>query len=135
MKGKGKTSFLLDKANEDIKTAEGSVVYLDKSTKHMYELSNRIRLINVKDFPVSGAEGLIAFISGIISQDRDLQIMYVDSFLKLVGLEDKDASEMAPILADMEALSEKYGINMVLSISVDGSVIPDDFKKNIIAAL
>ena len=65
-KGKGKTKFLLDKANEAIKNADGSVVYLDKSSKHMYELNNKIRLINVSDYPIDSPEGFIGFISGII---------------------------------------------------------------------
>ena len=43
---------MIQKANEAVKTANGSVVYLDKNNKHMYELSNRIRLINVGDFPI-----------------------------------------------------------------------------------
>ena len=52
-KGKGKTKYLLDKANTAIKDAQGNVVYLDKSQKHMYELNNKIRLITVTDFPIS----------------------------------------------------------------------------------
>ena len=43
-KGKGKTKQLLDKVNTEIKTAHGSIVYLDKNAKHMYELNNKIRL-------------------------------------------------------------------------------------------
>ena len=35
-KGKGKTKILLDKVNADVLEAKGSIVYLDKSTKHMY---------------------------------------------------------------------------------------------------
>ena len=49
VKGKGKTKRLLEMANEAVKNAKGTVVYLDKSAKHMYELSNKIRLINVND--------------------------------------------------------------------------------------
>ncbi|MFR7550400.1 MAG: hypothetical protein ACLUV8_11505 [Clostridium sp.] len=49
-KGKGKTKHLLDMANAAIKGANGTVVYLDKSAQHMYELNNRIRLINVNEF-------------------------------------------------------------------------------------
>ena len=52
-KGKGKTKYLLDKVNAAVGAAEGSVVYLDKSAKHMYELNNKVRLINVSDYPVS----------------------------------------------------------------------------------
>ena len=40
-KGKGKTKHLLDKVNAEVKTIAGSIVYLDKSTKHMYELNNK----------------------------------------------------------------------------------------------
>ena len=56
-KGKGKTKYLLDMANTAVKEAKGSIVYLDKSSKHMYELNNKIRLINVAEFSVSTAEG------------------------------------------------------------------------------
>ena len=52
-KGKGKTKILLDKVNTEIKEAHGSIVYLDKSTKHMYELNNKIRLIDVSGSLVS----------------------------------------------------------------------------------
>ena len=44
-KGKGKTKELLTKVNAAVASASGSIVYLDKSQKHMYELSNKIRLI------------------------------------------------------------------------------------------
>ena len=43
-KGKGKTKQLLDKVNSEIKEISGNIVYLDKSTKHMYELNNKVRL-------------------------------------------------------------------------------------------
>ena len=39
-------------ANTAVKEAKGSIVYLDKSSKHMYELNNKIRLINVAEFSV-----------------------------------------------------------------------------------
>ena len=42
-KGKGKTKYLLDKVNTDIKNVDGSVVYIDKNKKHMYELDSKIR--------------------------------------------------------------------------------------------
>ena len=48
-KGKGKTKELLEKVNHTVSTVTGSVVYLDKSQKHMYELNNKVRLINVVD--------------------------------------------------------------------------------------
>ena len=63
-KGKGKTKHLLDMANAAIKGANGTVVYLDKSAQHMYELNNKIRLINVNEFPLTNSDGFLGFICG-----------------------------------------------------------------------
>ena len=46
-RGKGKTTSILAHVNEQIKKADGNIVYLDKSSKHMYDLNNKIRLIDV----------------------------------------------------------------------------------------
>ena len=70
-KGKGKTKVLLDKANTEIKSVNGSVVYLDKSTQHMYELNNKIRLIDVTGYPVSYHCRVIITVSlGKVSRER-----------------------------------------------------------------
>ena len=55
-KGKGKTKVLLDRVNGAVKEANGSIVYLDKSTKHMYELNNKVRLIDVSSYPLKNAD-------------------------------------------------------------------------------
>ena len=61
-KGKGKTKILLDKVNADVLTAKGSLVYLDKNTKHMYELNNKVRLISVTDYMVVDENAFLGFI-------------------------------------------------------------------------
>ena len=131
-KGKGKTKHLFDMANNSIKKAEGSIVYLDKSSKHMYELNNRIRLINVNEFPIGNSQGFVGFISGIISQDHDIEIMFLDSFLKLACLEGEDISET---ITSLEKLSAKYNVNFVLSISMDSHEMPEAIQKDVIISL
>ena len=131
-KGKGKTKHLLDKANAVIKEAEGSIVYLDKSSKHMYELNNKIRLINVKGFDITDSSGFIGFSCVIISQDHDLEIMFLDSFLKLACLEGQDISET---IAELEAIGEKFHVTFVLSVSMDADELPENAKKNVIISL
>lgn len=131
-KGKGKTKYLLDMANTAVKEAKGSIVYLDKSSKHMYELNNKIRLINVAEFSVSTAEGFIGFICGIISQDHDLEAMYLDSFLKFAGLEGED---ITATLAELDQISAKYHVNFVLSVSMDGEELPESAKDMVLVAL
>lgn len=131
-KGKGKTKHLLDMANSAVKEARGSIVYLDKSAKHMYELSNKIRLINVNEFPIESSEGFIGFICGIISQDHDLETMFLDSFLKLASLEGEDISS---VVAELDDIGKKYHVNFVLSVSMDGEELPENAKGMILVAL
>ena len=131
-KGKGKTKYLLDKANAAIKEAKGSIVYLDKSSKHMYELNNKIRLINVKGFDINDSSGFIGFVCGIISQDHDLEIMYLDSFLKLACLEGQDITET---VNELEKIGEKFHVTFVLSVSRDADALPDSMKEKITVSL
>ena len=131
-KGKGKTKQLLDKVNSEIKTVEGNIAYLDKSTKHMFELNNKVRLINVADYMVENSDEFIGFISGIISQDHDLQQMYFDSFLKIACLEGAD---ITPAIGKLEKLSAAFHVDFVLSVSMDENELPEAVKDKILISL
>ena len=110
-KGKGKTKVLLDKVNGAVKDANGSIVYLDKSTKHMYELNNKVRLIDVSGFPVKNADEFVGFICGILSQDHDLEQVYLDSFLTTAKLEGKDATET---LDQLSAIGKTFKVSFII---------------------
>ena len=131
-KGKGKTKCLLDKVNTEVKNVLGSVVFLDKNTKHMYELNNKIRLIVVPDFSITNPDEFIGFVSGIISQDHDLQQMYFDSFLKISCLEGAD---ITATIEKLDKLSEKFGVAFVLSLSLDESELPEAVKSKVVISL
>ena len=131
-RGKGKTKQLLDKVNSVVKEANGSVDFLDMSAQHMYELSNKIRLINVNEFPIDSEDAFIGFVSGIISQDHDLEYMFLDSFLKLSSLEGADITNCIKRLED---LGDKYKVTFVLSVSMDADELPDSVKKDVAIAL
>ena len=130
--GKGKTKVLLDRVNGAVKEANGSIVYLDKSTKHMYELNNKVRLIDVSSYPLKNADEFVGFICGIISQDHDLEQIYLDSFLKVSKLEDADVTDT---LDQLDKIGEKYGISIVVSISLDKEEIPEALQDKIAVAL
>ena len=131
-KGKGKTKVLLDKVNGAVKDANGSIVYLDKSTKHMYELNNKVRLIDVSGFPVKNADEFVGFICGILSQDHDLEQVYLDSFLTTAKLEGKDATET---LYQLSAIGETFKVSFIISMSLDKEEVPEAYQDKIICAL
>lgn len=131
-KGKGKTKQLLDKVNTDIKNITGNIVYLDKSTKHMYELNNKVRLIDVSQYSIENSSEFLGFVSGIISQDHDLQQMYFDSFLKIACLEGQD---ITLTVEKLEKLSKNFGVDFILSVSLNESGLPESVKDKIIVSL
>ena len=104
-KGKGKTKQLLDKVNSSIKTVNGNIVYIDKSSKHMLELNNKIRLIDASGYGLKNSDEFIGFILGIISQDHDLEEMYLDSFLNVAKLEGAD---ITATIKELAMISENF---------------------------
>ena len=132
-KGKGKTKDLLEKVNSAIQIASGNVVYLDKSQKHMYELNNKVRLINVTDYPITNCDEFLGFICGIISQDNDLEEMFFDSFLTIANIDSEEAITKA--IEKLDVISEKYKVKFVLSVSKNLDQLPECAKAKVIISL
>ncbi len=131
-KGKGKTKILLDRVNAQIKEANGSIVYIDKSKKHMYELNNKIRLIDASAYPLKNADEFVGFICGIISQDHDLEAIYLDSFLKVAKLEEADITST---VEQLDRISKNYNLSIIISVSLDKEYIPETLYGNIVTNL
>ncbi len=130
-KGKGKTKVLLDQANEGVLKASGNIVYLDKSTKHMYELNNKVRLIDVSNYMIDNSDEFIGFLCGIISQDHDLEKMYFDNFLSIANCD----ANFESVLDKIEKISNNFKVDFVISMSKVESDLSDAWKNCIIAAL
>ena len=131
-KGKGKTKHLLEKVNLQVKETKGNIVYLDKSTKHMYELNNKVRLIDVSQYMITNHDEFVGFICGILSQDHDLEQVYLDSFLKVAKLEEKD---ITGTLGQLDEIGKQFNVTFVISVSLDKEEVPEAFHDKIAVAL
>ena len=131
-KGKGKTTEILSKANEEIKTASGSIVFIDRNSAHMYELSNKIRLLDMSRYPITSSDEFIGFISGIISQDHDLQSMYLDGFLKCARLEGSDITDT---ILKLDKVSSMFNINFIISVSLDKDELSEEIRDKVLISL
>lgn len=132
VKGKGKTKILLEKVNADIKSTEGTLVYLDKNNKHMYELSNRVRLIEVPEYGIESSDMFVGFIAGIASQDHDLDKVYLDSFLTIAKVAE---GALEDVIAKLQKISDKFGVDFVISASMDKDQMPEAVQGLVSVAL
>ena len=131
-KGKGKTKHLIDRVNKAVESSTGNVIFLDKSTRHMYEVSNKVRLINVTDYPFVTNEGFVGFLYGILSQDHDIEDVFIDSFLKVANV---DESNISHTIEEISNISKLYNINFTLSVSFNEEKLPDDVKEYVVVSL
>lgn len=131
-KGKGKTKVLITKANDSALLTNGSLVYLDKNNKHIYELSNHIRMINVTDYKINNFDMFLGFLYGIASQDNDLEKLFLDSFLTIAHISDKEIQKAIGLLSDF---SEVHNIDLIVSVSMNKDELPEALQALVSVAL
>ncbi len=132
-KGKGKTKFLLEKVNNDVSKVDGSIVYIDKNTKHMYELDSKIRLINMEDYPIESTDEFLGFLSGVLSQNADIQEVFLDSFLTVSYSDDNE--ELSIALNKLDTICKMFDVKFVLSVSKNEKDLPECAKGKIVVSL
>ena len=95
-KGSGKTNTMVQLANESIEKSNGSIVFINKNHRLMYELNFKIRVICMEDFEhITNIDEYIGFLYGIISSDHDIEMIFIDS------------------------ISETYNIDFIVSVSAE----------------
>lgn len=131
-KGKGKTKALIDKVNNEVKVVAGSVVFLDNNNKHMYELSNRVKMINCTSYGINKLDTFMGFIRGIISQNSDIEKIYIDNFKTVAYVGESHITEA---LDEVKTISDMFNVDIVICLATDVNGVPDEFKDCVIAAL
>lgn len=132
-RGKGKTRQLLDRIHEDVKKADGDIVYIDKSQKHMYELTSKVRLINMADYTVASTDEFLGFLSGAISQNSDIEEIALDSFLTIAYV--STTEELSRAIEKLDVISEKFNVKFILCVSNDEIELPESVKAKIVVSL
>ena len=81
--GAGKTKRIIDIANETLKTANGSIVFIDNDSQYMFGLKHDIRFVDASEYHIDSPKMFFGFVSGIAAQDFDLEYLFVDGFMKI----------------------------------------------------
>ena len=127
-KGTGKTKQMINLANDQVETSKGSVIFINKNSRLMYDLKYRIRVVCMEDYEeINNPDELIGFIYGIISSDHDIEAIYLDSILQHGEFTLGDVPEF---LNRLQMVSKNYGMEFVVSLSAEKEeIIGVDFSK------
>lgn len=128
-KGSGKTKRLIDLANAEIADAKGDVVFIDDDKRYMYDVKHSIRFVDVTEYDVKGEDEFYGFLCGMVSQNFDIQAIYIDAFLKIV---DKKADDVAELIKKIQKLTDANNIKAVIIVSGDPAQAPEYLKEYII---
>jgi len=125
-KGSGKTKKILDMANAAIKEQKGDVIFIDDDNRYMFDLRHEVRFVNAGEYGSDSPEMFFGFLCGMLAQNFDISVVFVDAFLKLVKTDVENTEEF---YRRLEVLSEKHNVQFVLSVNCDDAVAPEFIKK------
>lgn len=125
-KGTGKTKKLIDSIHAAEASTNGSVVFINKGDRHMFDISHKVRLVNTEEFNVVTYNSLYGMVCGMISQNYDIKHIFIDSITKIAG---NDDALLVQFLDEVNAVTDKLGIEVVIFISMSEADAPEGVKK------
>ena len=115
VKGTGKTKTLINLVNTAVDHSRGDVVCIEKGAKLRYDVKYQARLIDTNEYFVADALSLYGFVAGIFASNHDVTDLFIDSALKICN---DDLAAFDQFVDGMNALSEKIGVNIVITSSI-----------------
>ena len=128
-KGTGKTKYLVDHVNTAVKDEQGTLVFISKDNRLMYDLKSNVRYIITEEFSIDNYDMFYGFISGIIANNFDTSNIFIDSIWKIVA---EGEEEFDKFIAAVEKLESKWNINFTIAISAERELAPEYIKKYLV---
>ena len=125
-KGEGKTRKLIEMANNEAKTTDGHLVFVDDDKRHIFDLHRDIRFVETGKGLLSNHREFTGFVLGILSQNSDIQHIYVDGLNNIV--ETVDSESLLKLQARLEAIARVDDVNFTISVNWDKNSLPDEIK-------
>lgn len=126
-KGTGKTKVLIDSVNVAANEANGNVVFISNDTgRNMYDIKSKVRMADTSEFRIDSWKEFLGFICGIISSNFDITNIYIDGVLKIVN---NSLDGFEEFLKDLDEVSKKFSIDIMISVSMDVNEAPEYAKK------
>lgn len=125
-KGAGKTKWLINGANDDIKSGNGNITFLDVEDEHIFSLDTNVRLINLSDYSVNSIEKFYGFLLGMLSMDFDLEKIYIDSVYKIIDIKKED---LKCLVKNLDEISEKHDVDILINVDYVADEVDSDLRS------
>ena len=129
-KGEGKTRKLIDMANNEAKTTDGHLVFVDDDRRHIHDIHRDIRFVETGKGLLSNHREFTGFILGILSQNSDIQHIYVDGLNNIV--ETVDNESLLKLQSRLEAIAKVDDVSFTVSVNWDKESLPDKIKAALV---
>ena len=126
-KGSGKTARLVDDLNAQANNETANVVCIESGRRLDQHVKYKIRLVDIKDYPVEGYDQLLGFIAGIRAKDYDVSHIYIDSITKVAR--DQDLTNLDKFLEKLDAFTTKEDFNVMIILSADPDILPKSVRR------
>jgi hypothetical protein len=97
------------------------VIFIDDDNSYMYDLSTKARFINAAEFGIATPKMLYGFLCGLAASDFDLETIYIDGLLSIIH---HSLDTLEGLFAELKAFSEKYSLNIIMSITAASNPYP-----------
>ncbi len=121
-KGEGKTKRLIEMANEASKVANGTVVFIDDDNSQMYNLHYSVRFVETKKFIMEDPTVFEGFICGILSQNSDIEHLFVDGLNQLINATGDD--KFVKFIQDLDEICKEANTDITLIVSRAKDTLP-----------
>jgi len=129
-KGEGKTKRLIAMANDASKVAKGNIVFVDDDSSHMYDLHYSVRFVDTPRFIMEDPQVFRGFVSGILSQNSDIEKIYIDGLNHIVDkISDDDFTSFVQALDDT---SKEAEMDFIMIISRKAELLPKEVQEYLV---
>lgn len=124
-KGSGKTRWLIENANEDLKSGNGNIAFVEVDDDHIFSLDYNVRLINATDYKLDSVDAICGFLCGMMAMDYDLEKVYVDGIYKVVDL---NVEELEYIENKLSKIKDSEKIEFFINVDLVKEDLSDKLK-------
>jgi hypothetical protein len=118
---------IIDKfGQQQAKESKGVVVFIDDSTNLMYDLKHEIRFVNVSEYPRLNNDGFFGFLCGILSQNYDIEGIYID---RLNFITNEKIQDFEAFFEKLGKLAQMHDTEFFITFNGPEDEMPDFMKK------